>query len=172
MGDRLDHALDVAARVHDEAEPFTAVDAGFDDIDTIREAVDLYREVKRQQAALSAVKGAAAERLGQLLGEGGAVRVGDRIVRYRRKRTERLVDGDGANQYLTGLVRSGDLEVADLVNLQYAKRSALPEAARHTFYQWESADEPSVEDQSLRYAPDYLAHLDDGEWYTKGGDDE
>ena len=165
--DHVRDALDIVERIHVEGEPVTPNDLGFDDYTDEQDAIDLWRRAKRQEAAAKLVAQAAGAQLASLLGEGGAARIGDRVVRYARKRTERCIDPDGAAAYITQKLSDGDVEFSEVVNPQYAKRAWMDDAARSTFYDWEDGDE-ALSDVALDRAPKFLQALEDGEVKKRG----
>ena len=104
----------------------------------------------------------ASEQLASLLGEGGAVGYGDSVVRYKKRRTETCIDPERMIQYLTAQVKSDFVDLADVMNPQYMKRTWMDKAVRDTFYEWEDG-EPSLTITPADRVPRWLQNLHDGE---------
>lgn len=155
-------ALDRAESVRFEGDKLTPSDVGWDDIDDIPEALDVWRHAKMQETAAKQVARVAGERLASLLGEGGAVGYGDSIIRYKKQRAERCIDPDRMIQYLTVQVKSDFVDLGDVVNPQYVKRSWMDPVVRETFYEWEDK-EPGLTVTPRDRAPKFLQDLKDGE---------
>ena len=160
--DEVRRALDRAESVRFEGDKLTPSDLNWDDIDDIPEALDVWRHAKMQETAAKQVARVAGERLASLLGEGGAVGYGDSIVRFKKKRTETCIDPDGASRYMEDELANGRVQLIDIVNPNYVKRSWMSEAARDTFYRWESGD-AVVSITPRDKAPKWLANLKDGD---------
>lgn len=156
------NALEVYITVHTEGEDLTPADIDLD-LAEIDEAVDVMREAERVQAAMAQIVKACRQRVGEVLGEGGATRRGDTIYRYNRKNEEHVIDADAASAYFTERVRQGQLEVGDLVNPQYVKRSWMDDAVRDTFYVRQKAEDPTVIAIPIDRAPKFLQRLEDGQ---------
>ena len=114
-------ALDVVERIHVEGEEVTPDDIGLD-TDNPHEAITAWRKAQIQAAAARQVEKAAGQRVAQLLGVGGAARIGDQIVRYHTGWKERCINPKGFAAYLTGQVKSDLVDLADVFNPSYAKK--------------------------------------------------
>jgi len=156
-------AVDVYRKTHVEGEKLTTSDLELDEIDDVHEAIRCWEDADDLMRAAKVVKAVAATRVGQLLGKDGAARIGDRIVRYRHVRSEKCIDPAGVIGYLTAEVKSDHVDLADVMNPQYIKRSWMIQAARDTFYEWNEAEEPTVAAVAVDRAPVWLQKLDDGD---------
>jgi len=158
-------ALEVARRIVHEGD-YTPDDFDLNQIDDTMEALDALQRAGTQVQAAKTVEAMAKQRVAELLGEGGAARLGETIFRYQVGRSEHCFDPDGAAAYLTTKIRDGELSVDKIVNPQYAKRSALSQAERDTFYEWVDDDAPSLKAVPVDRAPKFLQTLNDGEVTT------
>ena len=165
------HALETAHRVRYEGDKLTPTDVGWDTVDDVQEAVDLWRHAQQQLAAARQVERVASEVLATLIGDGGAVGYGDNIVRYKLGRKETCYAPDQMIQYLTMQVKSDFVDLADVVNPNYIKRSWMEKSVRDTFYEWNDDDAPRLTITPLDKAPRWLQHLNDGE-VVMGSTDE
>jgi len=156
-------ALETAHRVRYEGDKLTPTDVDWDTVDDIPEAVDLWRHAQAQLVAARQVERVASEVLAELLGEGGAVGYGDNVVRYKLGRKERCIDPHAMIQYLTAQVKSDFVDLADVVNPQYVKRSWMQKAVRDTFYEWEDDAAPRLTITPSDRVPRWLQNLNDGE---------
>ncbi len=154
--------LDVAEMVRFEGDRLTPADCEWDTVDDVSVALDIWRQAKVQETAAIQVSRVAGERLAVLLGDGGAAAYGDSIVRYRMKRTERCHDPEGFTDHLTYLVKSGDVDLGDVLNPNLVKKSWMAESVRDTFYTW-TDDKPGLTIVPKDRAPRFLQHLTDGE---------
>ena len=161
--------LDVAARVGYEGEPVTPDDLELDDVTDPNEALDVYRHAVMQRQAAQAVEHAAGRRLAELIGEGGAARYGDQIVRYHRGWKERCIDPSGFWDGVALLESAGELRVRDLFNPNTSKKAGMPEALRDTFFDRTRNDAPTVQLQPVGRAPKFLQALSEGQIWI-GGD--
>ena len=155
--------LVVAERTAHEGDGYTPDDFGIDDIDDIDEAVDLWRAAERQAAAARAVVEAAGIQLAELLGDGGAARIGPSIVRYRVASKERCVDPDGWSAVMTARIVDGDITAGDVVNPNSAKKGSMTAAVRDTFYTRDYDDHPSLAVMPVDKSPKFLQALAEGE---------
>jgi len=158
--------LDIAEAVAYEGEPLTAEDLDLD-TDDVHTALDLYRRASRQAAAAKHVEHACGELLAELLGEGGAVRMGPTIVRYHRGWVESCIDPDGFAVIVTSMARAGVLDAGKLMNPNSVRKTALPKAVRDTFFEKRRADTATLSLIPLDRAPTFLQGLGDGEAVTK-----
>jgi len=163
-------ALDIAERIHVEGEELTPDDIGIADITDMTEAITVWRAAQRQSAAAKQVKDAAAMKLAELLGDGGAAAVGDVIVRYRLGRKERCIDKLGALEYASDAIRQDYVPLGDVVNPDYMKRSWMSQAVRDTFYEWYDDEYPRLSETPRDRAPKFLQDLADGDVFTKETD--
>ena len=155
--------LTVAERVGYEGEPLTPEDLDLDAIEDPTDALDVYRRTVRQRQAALAVEHAAARRLAELLGEGGAARYGDQIVRYQRGWKERCIDPAGFWDGVALLVSAGELRVRDLFNPNTSKKSGMPDALRDTFFDRVQDSDPTLTMGPVDLAPKFLQALGDGD---------
>ena len=155
--------LTVAERVGYEGEPLTPEDLDLDLIDDPQDALATYRRAVRQRQAAAAVEAAAGQRLAELLGEGGAARYGDQIVRYQRGWKERCIDPDGFWQGVALLESADELRVRDLFNPNTSKKAGMPEALRDTFFDRVQDDDPKLSVTAADRAPKFLQALEDGD---------
>ncbi len=154
--------VEVVLRIHVEGEPLLPDDLGYDEIDDMDEAIDVWRRAQRYAHAAKLVADTAGVRLAELLGEGGAARIGDSIVRFRVKKTERCINPDGFAAFLTGEVKGDRVDIANVLNPNDAKRTWMSEATRDTFFEWHHDDHPSLTVTPIDKAPKYLQALEDG----------
>jgi hypothetical protein len=155
--------LTVAERVGYEGEPLTPEDLDLDAIEDPTDALDVYRRAVRQRQAAAAVEHAAAQRLAELLGEGGAVRYGDNIVRYQRGWRERCIDPAGFWDGVALLESAGEVKVRDLFNPNDVKKTPMPKALRDTFFDRTRNDDPTLTVGPVDLAPKFLQALGDGD---------
>jgi hypothetical protein len=155
--------LTVAERVGYEGEPLTPEDLDLDLIDDPQDALGMYRRAVMQRQAAQAVEHAAGQRLAELLGEGGAARYGDNIVRYHRGWRERCIDPAGFWDGVALLESADELRVRDLFNPNTSKKTAMPEALRDTFFDRVRLDDPALTVTAADRAPKFLQALDDGD---------
>jgi len=155
--------LDTVEQIHTEGEPLSTEDLDLHTVDDALEMVELWRAAKRQADAARQVLTTCGTRLAELLGDGGAAAIGDNIVRYGLGRTEKCIDPEGVAAYLQQAVASGEVQVGDVVNPTYVKRSWMSDAVRDTFYQWVDDDAPKVTVVPRDRAPKFLLNLSDGE---------
>jgi hypothetical protein len=155
--------LTVAERVGYEGEPITPEDLDLDLIDDPQDALGMYRRAVMQRQAATAVEHAAGQRLAELLGEGGAARYGDNIVRYHRGWRERCIDPAGFWDGVALLASAGELRARDLFNPNVAKKSAMPKALRDTFFDRVQNPDPVLTISAADRAPKFLQALDDGD---------
>ncbi len=177
MRERVAHntitqAIQTARRVHVEDEALTPEDIGIDDVTDVDEAIDLWREADQTLRALKAVKAAAGAQLATLLGDGGAVAVGDVIVRYRLGRKERCHDSDGLAAYATNELVERRVRLLDVTNPAYMKRGWMDTAVRDTFFEWVTDEHAALTETPRGKAPKFLQGLKDGDVFVKGGSDE
>ena len=158
-------ALRAASMIRHEGEPLTVEDLEWDDIDDMVEAVKIWRQACRQEQAAKQVRKVAATMLAGVLGEGGAVRYGDNIIRYRPVSKQICIDPDGAAEYMRQQIIDGELRVEQLVNPVYAKRSWMSDSIRDTFYERVQTD-PALTVVPVNRSPAYLRDLKDGESVT------
>ena len=154
--------LDVAEMVRYEGEQLTPQDCEWDTVDDVNVALDIWRQAKTQETAAKQIARAAAERLSDLLGEGGAAGYGDSIVRYKMRRVERCHDPEGFTDYLTHLVKTDDVYLGDVLNPNLAKKSWMVQSVRDTFFEWRD-DKPGLTIVPKDKAPKWLQGLEDGE---------
>lgn len=147
-----------------EGEPLTEDDLGVTDVEAPELALTLYHQAVRQAAAAAAVVKALGGVLARTLGEGGAARYGNTIVRYKLGGKESMV-GEPADFWdaLARLEDEGLVRVRDLFNPNDARRTPMPQAVRDTFYRWQANDAPSLASMPLDRAPGFLQGLDEGE---------
>ena len=155
--------VDVVAKVHVEGEPVTTQDLGFDELEDVQAMVQVWREAKMHADAARVVLQTAGVRLAELLGQGGAAAIGDTIVRYTVKQTERCIDPDLFIAYVTDRVHTGDLDLGDVVNANYVRKSWMPSPVRDTFFEKIDDDVPSLVLVPRDRAPKFLQGLRDGE---------
>ena len=155
-------ALDTADLVRFEGDKLTPADVDWDRVDDMDEAVTLWRFAQTQLVAARQVSKVASEQLASLLGEGGAYGYGDSVVRFKKKRTERCIDPERFIRYLTMQVKSDFVDLADVVNPSYAKRSWMDQAVRDTFYEWVDG-EPGLTVTPIDRVPKWLQGINDGE---------
>ena len=156
-------AMDTAASVRFEGDKLTQTDVDWDDVDDIQEAVDLWREAQSELAAARQVERVASEVLAGLLGEGGAVGYGTNVIRYKLGRKETCYAPDQMIQYLTMQVKSDFVDLADVVNPTYIKRSWMDKSVRDTFYEWEDDAAPRLTITPIDKVPRWLQGINDGE---------
>jgi hypothetical protein len=156
-------ALETAHRVRFEGDKLTPTDVDWDTVDDVQEAVDLWRHAQAQLVAARQVERVASEVLAGLLGEGGAYGYGTNVVRYKLGRKERCYAPNEMIQYLTAQVKSDFVDLADVVNPQYVKRSWMAKAVRDTFYEWEDDAAPRLTITPLDKVPRWLQDINDGE---------
>ncbi len=156
-------AVDVYRKTHVEGEKLTTSDLELDQIDDVHEAIRCWEAADDLMRAAKIVKAVAAVRVGQLLGKDGAARTGDRIIRYRHVRSEKCIDPAGVVSYLTSQVKNDEVDLGDVMNPQYMKRTWMSQAARDTFYEWNEAEEPTVASVAVDRAPKWLQELGDGD---------
>ena len=147
-----------------EGDPLTEDDLGVTDVQEPDQALDLYRQAVRQAEAAAAVAKVLGSTLARTLGEGGAARYGNTIVRYRVGGNERMV-GEAADYWdaLDRLEAEDQVRVRDLFNPNDARKTPMPQALRDTFYRWEPHDAPSLASMPLDKAPKFLQELDEGD---------
>ena len=155
--------LTVATRTSHEGEPLTPEDLELDQITDPNQALDVYRHAVMQRQAAAAVEHAAGQRLAELIGEGGAARYGDNIVRYHRGWRERCIDPDGFWDGVTLLASGGQVRVRDLFNPNDVKKTPMPEALRDTFFDRTRNDDPTLQLTPLAKAPKFLQGLTEGQ---------
>ena len=155
--------LTVAERVGYEGDPLTPADLDLDLIDNPQDALDVYRRAVRQRQAAAAVEHAAGQRLAELLGEGGAARYGDQIVRYQRGWRERCIDPNGFWDGVALLESADELRVRDLFNPNTSKKAAMPQALRDTFFDRVQNPDPVLSVTPADRAPKFLQALGDGD---------
>jgi hypothetical protein len=156
-------ALNRAENVRYEGDKLTPYDVDWDDIDDVNEAVDLWRYAQAQLVAAKQVERVASQVLAELIGDGGAVGYGDNVVRYKLGHKETCIDPDAMIQYLTAQVKSDFVDLADVVNPQYVKRSWMQQSVRDTFYEWQEDDAPRLTITPSDRVPKRLQNLNDGE---------
>lgn len=156
-------ALEVAEKVHVEDEALQPGDVDLDQVQDVTDAVRCLRAAERQEAAAKAVLGAARQRVAEILGEGGAVRVGNTVVRFKRTSTERCIDPEGAAAFIGGEIAAGRVQLGDVVNPTYVKRTWMDQAVRDTFYERVEAENPTVTSTPIDRAPRFLQDLEDGQ---------
>ena len=154
--------LDVAELTRFEGDKLTPEDCEWDNIEDVQIVLDIWRQSKIQEQAAKQLTRVAGERLAELLGTGGAVAYGDNLVRYRMRRNERCADVNGFVDYLTLLVKSDDVDLADVLNPNSAKKGWMSKAVRDTFFDWHD-DKPGLSMIPKSQAPKRLQHLTDGE---------
>ena len=154
--------LDIAEAVRFEGDKLAPEDCEWDAVDDIQVALDIWRQTKIQEAAAKQLTRVAGERLAELLGNGGAAAYGDNLVRYRMRRTERCADVSGFVDYLTLLVKAGDVDLVDVLNPNSAKKGWMSKAVRDTFFDWHD-DKPGLSMIPMSQAPKWLQGLSDGE---------
>ena len=164
-------ALDRAEGVRFEGDKLTPTDIDWDVVDDIPEAVDLWRRAQAQLVAARQVERVASEVLATLLGEGGAVGYGTNVIRYKLGRKETCYAPDQMIQYLTMQVKSDFVDLADVVNPTYIKRSWMDKSVRDTFYEWEDDDAPRLTITPIDKVPRWLQGINDGE-IVQGKTDE
>ena len=147
-----------------EGDPPTEDDLRVADVEAPELALDLYHQAVRQAAAAAAVKKVMGGVLARTLGEGGAARYGNTIVRYKVGGKETMV-GEPADFWaaLARLEDEGLVRVRDLFNPDAALKTPMPRAVRDTFYQWHPNDAPSLASMPLDRAPGFLQGLDEGD---------
>ena len=163
MRQRIETATRHADAMATEGLPITRDDLGFDDIDDVDQALELYRHAVRQGQAATAVKKAAGETLALLLGYGGAACYGNQIVRYRRGWKERCIDPDIAMEAIVQMQTDGTIDIRQWFNATQAKKSAMPEAFRDTFFEKVDDPEPKLTDMPIDRAPKFLQSMVDGD---------
>ena len=156
-------ALDTADMVRFEGDKLTPTDVDWERIDDVSEAVDLWRKANAQTIAARQVERVAAEVLAGLIGDGGAVGYGDTVVRYKLGRKETCYAPDQLIQYLTMQVKSDFVDLTDVVNPNYIKRSWMDKSVRDTFYEWNDDDAPRLTVTPSDRVPKWLQNLNDGE---------
>ncbi len=146
-----------------EGDPLTEDDLGVADVEAPELALDLYHQAVRQAAAAAAVVKVLGGVLARTLGEGGAARYGNTIVRYKVGGKETMV-GEPADFWaaLARLEDEGLVRVRDLFNPDAALKTPMPQAVRDTFYRWLPNDDPSLSSMPLDRAPGFLQKLDEG----------
>lgn len=165
MSDTL-RMIDVVKRVHTEGDPVTTIDLDLDRIDDLEEAIAVLRDAQRHAAAAHIVANVAGARVAQLLGDGGAVRIGDDIWRYTHESVETCIDPVAVADLLTRMIIDGDLTVIDIVNPNSVKRGAISGAVRDTFFERTKRAEPQLSKTPIDRAPKFLQTLTDGETHT------
>ena len=167
-------ALQVVTKVHTEGDPVTPADVDLDLIENVPDAILTYRAAKAQARYAQQVAGAAGQRLAELLGEDGAARVGDDVLRYRVPRSERCLDPGGVVAYLTTEIKGDRVDLADVINPTYIKRSWMSDAVRQTFYVWEEGDHPTLATTIADKAPQWLTKLlpSDGDYLQRRNDED
>lgn len=154
--------LDRAEAVEYEGDPLGPHDLQVADVTEAELALVLYERAARQQRAAAAVAKVLGTVLARALGDGGAARYGNTIVRYKNKASEHVVDEGGFWQAVKRMEDEGLLRVADLFNANDARRTPMPEALRDTFFDWKPAAAPSLSSTPVDKAPLYLQELDEG----------
>ncbi len=168
----VNECLEVARSMRYEGDKLTVTDLGFDLIDEIGTAVEVWRDAQTQTTAAKQVERVAAERLAVLLGDGGAVGFGGGVYRYRRGWSERCIDLGGFYRYLAYHVMNETVNLRDVFNANTSKKSWMSEATRDTFFERTRDDEPTLAYTPQSKVPKFLQHLTDGDIFTKETDDD
>ena len=164
--------LSIAEMTRYEGDKLTVEDLAFDLIDDIDTALDVWRNAQNQRTAARQVERVAAERLAVLLGDGGAVGFGGGVYRYTRGWSERCIDLDGFYDYTTQQVTLDEVRLSDVFNANNGKKSWMGDAVRDTFFERTRDDEPTLAYTPQSKVPKFLAHLGNGDIFTKETDNE
>jgi len=159
--------VDVADMYDHEGDNPRPEDFEFDQVDDLMDMIATWRAAQRHVRAARRVLDAAAQQVAELLGDGGSIRVGDDLVRYKPKRSEQCIDPHAVAELLTKQIIDGDLQVIDIVNPQYVKRTAISGAVRDTFYEWVD-DAPALQVVPMSKAPLWAQGLNDGDISISG----
>ncbi|GEM_PF-5865079 len=144
----------------DVADLLGLADMDDDPVTVVHQLVDLEAKLAAVAATVKALRSWAQTQAGRVLGDGGAVRVGETVWRRQRRKVERCIDPDGFFAW----VRSDDGRklVDRIINPNTVRRGSLPAAVRDTFFDVEWAA-PTVTAMPLDRAPKRLQQLADGE---------
>jgi len=159
----LDRAITTAERVRFEGEGMTPGDVLWDSLDDVEEAMALWRAAQARLAATKEAARVAGEVVAGIIGNGGAFGYGDSVVRYKKGGKSVCIDPNGVIGLLTMRVKDDTVDLGDVVNPQYVKRSWMDDAVRDTFYEWVEDDEASLTIVPPGRVPKFLQHLGDGE---------
>ena len=137
----------------------------------LHQLIDLEAKLAAYAATVRALRTWTQGQAARLLGEKGAVRVGDTVWRYTARTVETCVDPDG----FFGWLRSPDGQtVLDrILNPNMVKKGSLPEAVRDTFFVREEGPARLVS-MPVEKAPKFLQALDDGavRWGQRDDDED
>jgi hypothetical protein len=136
--------------------------ASMDDLVTLRNAI-----IRWQQAAGEVRKAIDAE-VAHRIGEGGALRVGESILRYRPRRTPKLVDPQALIDWLgpdwravIPVTASTRVRLAALDTVA-EKRGADAVTVRDTFIEWAEGP-PGLDEMPVDKAPRWAMSMRDGD---------
>ena len=140
-----------------------------DDETMVHQLIDLEAKLAAYAATVRALRTWTQGQAARLLGEKGAVRVGDTVWRYTARTEERCADPDGFFAWLRS--PDGQKVVDRIWNPNTVKKGSLPEAVRDTFFVKERG-EAKLQAVPVEKAPKFLRALDDGAvlWGDRGED--